>query len=391
MLVTEDKWPKNFNKMFKNIERRYKIQLKMKLILPIIATCSIFNGIQGMLLMTTNNKLPLNPPPPPTFPFSRRALIEKAKSIDPGLAKNTDSGIVSLGPGSYSTIGWSNRLGTVLTPASTPGVYTADRPFKWNDIDVGCRMTVIQLETSSENGLPDLFVHSPVFLDPPLISALEKLGTVKHVVSPNYEHVKFAKQWADYYKDAKIWGCPGIMEKEPLVNWTGEIPIGCRPPGYDFPSSTSKSIDGMWDWEEVQPLHVDCERLPILGTPFFSEVVFYHKPSKTLLVTDTYWNYPRLDGKTNADYAKLVEYTTEGEDIDFGVWELAPDVGRIPIGSRYVKMVKRRITSKVQNMHVYAHDLSFLLVFLCFFLTFSLLDYGNLAWIKYIVQFIFNS
>lgn len=35
-----------------------------------------------------------------------------------------------------------------------------------------------------------LWVHSPVELDVPLREALDQLGPVGHIVSPNYEHVK---------------------------------------------------------------------------------------------------------------------------------------------------------------------------------------------------------
>ena len=67
--------------------------------------------------------------PPPVFPVSTRAaLIEKAKELDDNLSSGKRTG-------SYSDVGWSNRLGTVLTPASIPGVYTGDREFIWNSID----------------------------------------------------------------------------------------------------------------------------------------------------------------------------------------------------------------------------------------------------------------
>ena len=306
----------------------------MKLTLFITCTSIIFQTAQSSLVLSMKSSS--SQLSPPAYTESRRALIEKAKSIDPALVnKDEKKSASSFTSGSYSSVGWSNRLGTVLTPISIPGVYSADRPFIWNDIDVGGRMTVVELQ-SSTNEKPDLFVHSPVFLDPPLIAALEKIGTVKHVVSPNYEHVKYARQWGEYYKDANIWGCPGIMEKEPLVRWTGEIPAGCRPPGYEFNEESTKGKDNMWDWNELQPIHIDCERLPILRTPFFSEVVFYHVPSKSLLVTDSYWNYPRLDGITNANYADKAALCGDNEEKDFGVWELAPDVGRIPFSSRLV-------------------------------------------------------
>ena len=68
-------------------------------------------------------------------------------------------------------------------------------------------MTVIELP--SANGV-DLFVHSPVHLDEPLRQALDKIGTVKHVVSPNYEHVKYAKEWQEAFPEANMWACPTV-------------------------------------------------------------------------------------------------------------------------------------------------------------------------------------
>jgi len=80
-------------------------------------------------------------------------------------------------------------------------------------------MTVIELE-SEKGSKPDLWVHSPVMLDGPLIQTLEQLGTVRHVVSPNYEHVKFANQWANQYPLANMWACPGMMATRPEVRWS---------------------------------------------------------------------------------------------------------------------------------------------------------------------------
>ena len=247
---------------------------------------------------------------PEVYPLSRKKvmLIEEAKRL------NTPKG-------SYSSVGWSNRLGSVLTPAAVPGVYTADRPFYWNKIDVGCRMTVIK----QQNG--DLIVHSPVGIDPPLIRSLEELGTVKHVISPNYEHVKYAHQWAEQYPNANIWGCPGLMEREADVRWTGEVPFGARPQRFRGGDHSNDDHDEMmWDWEELQPLHIDTEVNPFTGKSFFNEVIFYHTASKTLLMTDLFWNYPSSDGRTNGQISV-------DDREDFGPWELAPSVGTIPFGS----------------------------------------------------------
>ena len=248
---------------------------------------------------------------PAVYPLSRKkvVLIEEAKKLN---AKKS----------SYSSVGWSNRLGSVLTPAAVPGVYTADRPFYWNKIDVGCRMTVIK----QQNG--DLIVHSPIRIDPPLIRSLEELGEVRHVISPNYEHVKYAHQWAEQYPNAHMWGCPGLMEREVDVRWTGEVPFGARPPGFqgDNQSSDDKH-EQIWDWGEFQPLHIDTDVNPFTGKSFFNEVIFYHTASKTLLMTDLFWNYPSRDGRTN----RQLDLVSDTEDC--GPWELAPSVGKIPFGS----------------------------------------------------------
>jgi hypothetical protein len=240
-----------------------------------------------------------------TFPISvRAALLENAKLIDENIAKGERTG-------SYSPAGWSNRLGTVLTPASIPGVYTADRPFYWNKIDVGCRMTVVQLE----NG--DLWVHSPIGLDKPLKEVLDNLGTVKYIVSANYEHVKFASQWHKAYPDAYMWGCPGLAERIPEIKWAGEIPLNML-------RSEETVLENCWDFKTITPLHLDMEVNPFTGKPFFSEVIFYHVPSKTLMTTDLYWNYPTSDGVPNSH-------------LGGSEWELAPSVESVPFGSQLWK------------------------------------------------------
>jgi hypothetical protein len=237
---------------------------------------------------------------PNLFPTStRQALLQKAEEL--GQTR-----------GCYSAVGWSNRLGSVLTPAA-PSVYTADRPFFWNKIDVGCRMTVIELPVEGSS-VPDLWVHSPVFLDGPLQALLQKIGNVRYVVSPNYEHVKFASQWAMAYPDAEMWACPGMMRREPETRWTKEIPTGAR-------------CDELWPG--IQALHSNCEVNPFTGKPFFNEVVFYHISTKTLLTTDLYWNYPAFDGITNSNLE------SSGAT---GPWELAPAVDSIPLGSKLWKV-----------------------------------------------------
>mmetsp|Transcript_7814 Transcript_7814/g.16096 ORF Transcript_7814/g.16096 Transcript_7814/m.16096 type:complete len:231 (-) Transcript_7814:1608-2300(-) len=167
------------------------------------------------------------------------ALFENIKAFDDNLARGN---LV----GGYSESIWSNRLGTALTPVAN-SVYTGDRPFYWNKIDVGGRMCVIQLDGG------DLWVHSPVELDRETKNMLKKLGTVKYIISPNYEHLKYAEQWSNEYPDAYMWGCPGLSKKLPDIKWEGEIPFGIMRP------SESDDLKNCWDFDIIVPLHLNME------------------------------------------------------------------------------------------------------------------------------------
>jgi hypothetical protein len=254
---------------------------------------------------------------PSVFPVStRQALIQKSLEI--------------CDTAGYTTAGFSNRKGLVLTPLSLDetkscGVYAADRPFLWNNIDVMGRMVVLELPSSSKSAKPDLWVHSPVALDGPLQKAIDLIGNVKHIVSPNYEHVKYAGQWKQAYPNAELWGCPGLVERVPNVAWSGEIPNGYRPQGFNGASQESSPLNSkLWDTSLIESLHVDIEINPFTRQPFFNECIFYHKPSKSLVTTDFFWNYPD----------SVVPNSQYGRDDS---WELAPVVDKIPFASRLWK------------------------------------------------------
>jgi hypothetical protein len=190
-------------------------------------------------------------------------------------------------------------------------------------------MTVIQLpprestgtgvdatnDDDNNGGNYDLWIHSPIDLDETTKLAVDRLGTVKYVVSPNYEHLKYAEQWHKSYPDAFLWGCPGLAERLPNIQWEGEIPANIG-----VSTSSTSSPTNCWDFNELVPLHLNFEVNPFTGRPFFNEVIFFHRPTKALITTDVFWNYP-------------------GNGIPYpnGSWELAPAVDSIPIGSRLWK------------------------------------------------------
>jgi hypothetical protein len=150
----------------------------------------------------------------------------------------------------------------------------------WNGIDVGGRAVVVRLADGA------LWVHSPVALDAGLARALAALGPVRHVVAPNYEHLKYTAQWLAAYPDARGYGCPGLRAARPDLGLhadaLGGDGDGAAPP----------------EWgAELEPLWLDCERNPFTGRPFFNELLFWHRPSRTALATDFAWNYPDEAGR----------------------------------------------------------------------------------------------
>ena len=67
-------------------------------------------------------------------------------------------------------------------------VHNRAKSAEGDDGGAGGRMVVLRLSDGS------IWVHSPVDVDDDLAAALAELGEVKHIVTPNYEHTKFAQQ-----------------------------------------------------------------------------------------------------------------------------------------------------------------------------------------------------
>ncbi|KAH8047565.1 DUF4336-containing protein [Aureococcus anophagefferens] len=172
---------------------------------------------------------------------------------------------------------YSNPLGATLTPIRE-NVWWGEREFYpripgLSQFDVACKMAVVRLRDGS------LWVHAPVALDAATKAAVDALGPVRHVVTPNTEHLKWARQWIDAYPEATSYCCPGLREKRPDIGYDVEVGDAC-------PEAWGGEFECTWVEEERAPFKLLGDR------PFFSEVVFCHKPSKVLFVVDLWWNYP---------------------------------------------------------------------------------------------------
>ena len=141
------------------------------------------------------------------------------------------------------------------------GLWTAPRAHTILGLTIGTRMSVVRLAGGG------LWLHSPVALDGQTRNALDALGPVRFLVAPNRFHHTYLPQARDAYPQAKIFGAPGLADKRRDIA---------------FDAIVSDSLVPEWANEIDQ--HVTG------GVPLLNEVVFLHKPSRTLILTDLAMN-----------------------------------------------------------------------------------------------------
>ncbi|MFA6117798.1 MAG: DUF4336 domain-containing protein [Sphingomonas sp.] len=152
-----------------------------------------------------------------------------------------------------------------MLTAFGPGIWIADGP----DVVAALgfhyptRMAVIRL---ADGGL---FIWSPTVLTDGLRSAVEALGTVRHLVAPNALHHLFLADWKRAFPGACLHAPPGLRDKRkdlafdhdltntPIPAWAGEI-----------------------------------DQVVMRGNAIINEVVFFHTASGTVLFTDLLQHLP---------------------------------------------------------------------------------------------------
>jgi hypothetical protein len=126
------------------------------------------------------------------------------------------------------------------------------------------RMTVVRLA----NG--DLLLHSPISFDERIAKQLSVLGTPRHLVSPNQFHYAHIGEWAKAFPDTVSWASPRVRQRARArgVNVEFARDLDANPPD---------------EWRE------EIDQLLFPGG-YFKEYIFFHKASRTLILTDTIIN-----------------------------------------------------------------------------------------------------
>ncbi|WIJ26398.1 DUF4336 domain-containing protein [Devosia sp. RR2S18] len=140
------------------------------------------------------------------------------------------------------------------------------------------RMTIIRLEGG------ELFIHSPTTLTTELKAEVEGIGTPKWIIGPNKIHYWWIPDWRDAFPQAQVYLAPGIPKRAGDRIKFGHLLLSERA-GYP------------WDYS--------IETLPIRSS-YMTEVEFFHRPSRTLVLTDLIENFePRKLGLLGRLLARL--------------------------------------------------------------------------------------
>jgi hypothetical protein len=140
-------------------------------------------------------------------------------------------------------------------------LWVADAPLRFIGLQLGARMTVVRLDGAK------LLLHSPIAATPELVREVRALGSVSYLVAPNRFHHLHIGEWLENCPEASLYAAPGLAEKRPDLKVTGVL--------------TDEPEPG---WASL------LDQVLMGGFPFANEVVFFHRPSKSLIATDLAFN-----------------------------------------------------------------------------------------------------
>jgi hypothetical protein len=123
------------------------------------------------------------------------------------------------------------------------------------------RMVVVRLSNGG------LFLWSPIALSPELKAAVDALGPVRFLISPNKLHHLALGAWKAAYPEARLFASPGVRKKRPDLRFDADLGDGPDPA-----------------WA------ADLDQVMVRGGAM-DEAVFFHRASGTAIFTDLIENF----------------------------------------------------------------------------------------------------
>lgn len=163
---------------------------------------------------------------------------------------------------------------TGYEPLDTPkpvgeDIWIVDGPaIRFYGMPFSTRATIVRLSDGA------LWVHSPTKLNDQLADALAALGPVTHFIAPNWIHYAYVHEWQARFPEALAWAAPGVARRAARNGLPGRFDeeLGQEPPG-------------QWVGE--------VDQMIVRGSNVHREAVFYHRASRTLILTDLIENFEK--------------------------------------------------------------------------------------------------
>lgn len=141
------------------------------------------------------------------------------------------------------------------------GLWVKRVPYKIKGITIGRQLIGVRLPSGG------LWILSPIPVTSGLRADLAKLGTIEHVIGPNIVHDECLDTFQREYPAALFHAAPGLAAAKKTVRFDRELTEAPDPA-----------------WSEVLAQHW------VRGMPKANEFVFFHRASRSLIVTDLAFN-----------------------------------------------------------------------------------------------------
>ena len=141
-------------------------------------------------------------------------------------------------------------------------LFILSEPLSFHGFQIGRNMVVVRLPND------DLFVNSPARLTPARIEALETLGTVRYVTPSSKLHGHlYMEDYERVFSEVELFAAPGLDRRRTDLAFDGLLGSAPDPRWADSIGQTA-----------------------FLGHWWLTEIEFFHRPSKTLILGDICYN-----------------------------------------------------------------------------------------------------
>lgn len=185
----------------------------------------------------------------------------------------------------------SNPSEVMVIRKVTPDIVTLSLPFtRFGFFKFGGRGTMVKMASGS------IAVFSPVNLTPEVKETISSLGgTVKYIAAPDLQHHLHVTAWKNAFPNAQIIAPEGLWEKRQSNPEFKDTPFDHIFKKSKYPQQT---VNDEFDSEfETEYVHGHGSR----------ELVFLHKPSRTVIEADLLFNMP-----ANEQYSRSTEDGSSG-------------------------------------------------------------------------------